>query len=246
MVKNPLIVRLDMLRAPRIVFLLSIAITLSYRGNAQGFSYSRDFPELQRRSLDKTDRLYYPTLLSRFQANDTTLADSEVLALLIGYTKDAHYLPYEDTDISGRIFRLNATKEFHSALALADSFLASNPVDQGALIEKAYALHKLGKDTDANRFLFQFRAIMKAMKYSGDGRSAEGAIFALGPVDGQNFILKGLGAQLGSMGSGYDKDHHFLDILEAISKDGEDTTTYFFNIDHATLEFREQLKQIRK
>lgn len=232
---------------PSWIFLFVQVVAILFQtATAQEFSYTRDFPLLQKKSLDPTDRLYYPKLLQRFQANDTTLTDREVLALLVGFTNDKHYDPYADMRISGRVFRLNADGKYGEALALADSFLTTHPVDQETLIEKSYALHKLGNEAEASHCLFRFRAIMKAMDHTGDGRSAAKAIFALGPVDGQNYIYKFLGWNVGRMGSGYDKGRHFLDILDAVSEDAKDTVTYYFNIDHAMSGFRKQLKGLHK
>jgi hypothetical protein len=223
-----------------------ICLLLENNAMAQPFSYSRDFPILQKRSLDQTDSLYFPRLLQRFQANDTTLADGEVLALLVGFTNDPHYNPYEDLDISRRVRRLNAQEDYKAGLALADSFLLTHPVDQLTLYEKAFALYELGKEPVKSKYLDQYIAIMSAMESTGDGRSPATAIFALGPADGQDYIHKHLGRQLGRMGSGYDKDHHFLDILDGISEDGKDTVTYYFNIDHAMAGFRKQLQDAKK
>jgi hypothetical protein len=230
----------------RFALIVTIFALLAVNATAQEFSYSRDFPVLQKRSLDAADQLYFPKLLGRFHANDTTLTNSEVLALLIGFTNDPHYDPYGDVDISTRVFRLNAAGAYEAALTLADSFLVTHPVDQQTLIEKAYALYKLREETESRRFLFRFRAIMKAMDHSGNGRSLATAIFALGPIDGQNYIHKFLGWHVGRMGSGYDKEHHFIDILDAVSKENKDTLTYYFNVDHAMAGFRMQLDDAKK
>ncbi len=235
-----------MLAGIRLAFIVTAFGLLAANATAQEFSYSRDFPLLQKRSLDTADQFFYPKLLQRFQADDTTLTDREVLALLVGFTNDPHYNPYEDLDISRRVRRLNAQENYTAGLALADSFLLTHPVDQLTLYEKAFALYELGKEPVKSKYLDQYIAIMSAMDYTGDGRLPATAIFALGPADGQDYIHKHLGLQLGRMGSGYDKDHHFLDILDGISEDKKDTVTYYFNVDHAMAGFRKQLQDAKK
>ncbi len=69
------------------------------------------------------------------------------------------------------------------------------------------------------------------MDFSGDGK--EQPIFALGPGDGQNYIQKYLGAKIGTMGSGSDKNGYFIDILEAEYKNGTSESLHFI-IQHAT------------
>ena len=75
------------------------------------------------------------------------------------------------------------------------------------------------------------------MASTGDGLTPETAIFALGPVDGQNFIYKYTRSGIGLMGSGKDKDGNFLDILTAVKTNkttGEKmSTTMYFNVQHA-------------
>ena len=57
--------------------------------------------------------------------------------------------------------------------------------------------------------------------------------FALGPADGQDFIYKADGAEIGTMGSGRDKDGNFIDILEA-KFEGDKKMNLYFIIQHAT------------
>jgi hypothetical protein len=71
------------------------------------------------------------------------------------------------------------------------------------------------------------------MNFSGNGKSKETPIYSLGPADGQDYIYKYLGATIGSMGSGYDNNGNFIDILEAKFSDGK-AVTYYFIIQHAT------------
>ena len=77
------------------------------------------------------------------------------------------------------------------------------------------------------------------MNFSGDGKTAETATFALGPADGQDFIYKFVGsriggAKIGTMGSGRDDSGNFLDILEVVLKDGTSPYKLYFIIQHAT------------
>lgn len=90
------------------------------------------------------------------------------------------------------------------------------------------------------------------MYFSGNGKSPETPTFSLGPADGQDYIRKFLGASIGAMGSGTDKDGNFLDILEAKPKGEEQGVRLYFIIQHATarmfegIEFKEEIKQLEK
>jgi hypothetical protein len=197
------------------------------------FNYKDDFKKILAKTKEKNDNLSYDKLLNRFNSNDTTLSDFEVLALLIGFTDKPDYKPYEDIDTEGEIYKLNGEKKYNTALELGQKFIKTHPLSVKTLFEIAYSFHKLDKEDSANSYLYRGKAIFKAMYFSGDGKSKETPTFALGPADGQDYIYKFVGARIGTMGSGRDNNGNFLDILEAIFQNDQSITLYFI-IQHAT------------
>jgi|ERR1043165_4484836 hypothetical protein len=197
------------------------------------FNYKRDFANILTRTKSSNDVLSYKKLLTRFSACDTTLTDFDVLALLIGFTAKPAYNPYGTLDEEGAIYNLNGEGKFQEALERGLKFLKTHPVAEKTLIEVSYAYHKLGKEDLADNYMWQGDKIFKAMHFSGEGTGVEHPTFALGPTDGQDYIHKFVRADIGTMGSGSDKDGNFVDILEAKFKDGK-TLTFYFVIEHAT------------
>lgn len=197
------------------------------------FNYQIDFKNILEKTQDMDNSLFYDKLLSRFSVNDTTLTDQEVLALLIGYTAKPEYKPYSDISTERYIYKLNDEQKFKEALDEGIKFLKTHPVSVKALFEIAYSYHKLGADDSAQYYAYKGRRIFEAMFYSGDGMTPETPTFALGPADGQDYILKYVGAEIGTMGSGSDKNGNFLDILQAKFDNGQIVTLYFI-IQHAT------------
>ncbi|MDP3555793.1 MAG: DUF4919 domain-containing protein [Bacteroidota bacterium] len=195
------------------------------------FNYKDDYKKVLAKTKDQNNNLSYDKLLKRFSANDTTLTDFEVLGLLIGFTDKPEFKPYTDLNKEREIYKLNGEDKFQAALDSANIFLKKHPLSQQAIIEISYSYYKLNNKDSSDFYMYQFRRIMKAMDFSGDGK--EIPIFALGPADGQNYIRKYLSAKVGSMGSGSDKNGNFLDILEAKYKDGTSESLYFI-IQHAT------------
>jgi Domain of unknown function (DUF4919) len=61
----------------------------------ESFDYDKDFKVLLELSKDSVDRLFYPRLLERFNKNDSTLTDREVVALMIGFADNVNYKPYQ-------------------------------------------------------------------------------------------------------------------------------------------------------
>jgi hypothetical protein len=197
------------------------------------FSYKDDFKKVLSKTKDQNDNLYYSKLLKRFSANDSTLTDFEVLALLIGFTDKTEYKPYDDLTTEREIYKLNGEKKYQEGLDKANEFLKTHPLSVKALFEKSYSFYKLGQMDSTQYYLDQGQRIFKAMYFSGNGITKETPTFALGPADGQDYINKFVGADIGTMGSGRDKNGNFLDILGAKFEDGQTVTLYFI-IQHAT------------
>lgn len=215
------------------LFALSILIISLKSFGQTTFSYKDDFKKVLAKTKDQNDSLFYDKLLNRFTANDTTLTDFEVLALLIGFTGKPEYKPYQDLDIEREIYKLNGEKKYQEGLDSANKFLKTHPLSVKTLFEKSYSFHKLEQKDSAQYYLYQGRRIFKAMYFSGDGKTPENPSFALGPADGQDYIRKFVGGKIGIMGSGRDKSGNFLDILEAKFDDGQ-TIKLYFVIQHAT------------
>ncbi|HKR03639.1 MAG TPA: DUF4919 domain-containing protein [Bacteroidia bacterium] len=210
--------------------LLILTMTALTAFGQKSFHYNKDFKKILEKTKDANDDLSYDKLLKRFNTNDTTLTDYEVLSLLIGFTNQPAFKPYKDLKTERAIKSLNSEKKYQEALDTANLFLINHPVSQQAIIEKSFALDKLGQEDSARYYLYRFRKIMQAMAFSGKDKEP---YFALGPADGQNFIIKTMSASIGVMGSGSDKHGNFLDILEAKFKDGTSQNIYFI-IQHAT------------
>lgn len=195
------------------------------------FNYKRDYKLILEQTKDSTSRLAYDVLLARFKANDTTMTDYEVLALLIGFTAKEDFKPYGDLGNETAIYSLNEKRKYRNALDTASAFLEKHPLSQQAIIEKSYSFEQLGYDDSSKHYRYQFTRIMKAMEFSGDGRKKP--MFALGPADGQNYITIYLGQEIGIMGSGSDADGNFMDMLDVHPSDGAPSYTLKFIIQHA-------------
>lgn len=221
-----------MIRKIKTIGLLLFIITGQIAIGQTFFNYKDDFKKVLAKTKDQNNYLFYEKLLHRFKANDPTLTDFEVLALLIGFTDKPEFKPYSDLNKERDIYKLNGEGKFQEALDSANVFLIEHPLSQQALIEKSYSFYKLNNQDSANYYMHQFRRIMQAMDFSGDG--IKKPIFALGPADGQNYIEKYLSSKIGTMGSGHDKNGYFLDILQVIPNNGSTPYNLYFIIQHAT------------
>ena len=195
------------------------------------FDYHRDFEAMLAQSKDSKSKRYYPDLLKRFNKNDKTLSNSEVLALLIGYTASEHYRPYQTIEDERRILELVQQQKYEEGLAACNQLLKLNPVNLTALMEKGFIYWKLNLDSlDFHRD--RHFKVLSAITSSGDG-SFEKPYFVLSPIDGQVLIRHAWGGTIRTMASGNDKRGYFLDMLE-FQKEGQEPKMLHFNIAHAT------------
>lgn len=206
-----------------------LVLLLSFSAQGQQFNYHRDFKQLLALSQDSNSRLYYPHLLRRFQQNDSTLTDAELLALQIGHTAHQNYYPYKTLAEERHIRQLIQVEKYEEALTACNKLLQKNPLNLTALIEKSIASRQLGYSPGVS--LHQYLKLVSAILSSGDG-SAEQPFFVLSPIDGQTLIKQVLGGTIGSMGSTTDPNDYYLDMLEFI-KEGKEPVMLYFNIAHA-------------
>ncbi len=178
-----------------------------------------------------TSDYYFPTLLDRFNKNDITLTDMEVLALQIGFTANPNYKPYQTILTEQEIKNLIEQKKYQEALVICDELLKTNPVNFTALKEKSFVYTKLDKDS-LQFHKEKFMKILFSVLASGEGTS-DNPYFVLSPIDGQTLITYILGGSIGSMGSVVDSNGFFIDKFEITGK-GKEPVTLYFNINHAT------------
>ena len=222
----------DTFKKNRIILFVSMIFFIATANSTfgQNFNYHSDFKELLENSKDKKSDFFYPKLLERFNKNDSTLTNKEMIALQIGFTDNKNYKPYSIIDKEREILSLIKEKKYDEAITKSNKLLETNPLNFTALMEKGFAYMKLNKpDTPFHKE--RTMKIIRSIKWSGDG-SIDNPYFILSPIDGQTLIKYVFGASIGKMGSGRDKNNYFLDMLDM--KDEENTTTLYFNINHAT------------
>ena len=208
------------------------------------FLYKKDFKAWVDSSQDITSALYYPVLLTRFLANDSSLSNAEVLNLMIGFTENPKYKPLEDMEIEGEIFEMTKAGRLEDALAKSLPYLKTHPLSLLVLRETSYAYGKLSRyyennqifDTailymdSSNYYMSLNDRIMEAMIYSGKGRTPDAPIFALGLADGEHFIPN-VGYKIEEKDTEWNRNGDFLEKIKAA--DNLTAKTFYFVIQHA-------------
>jgi hypothetical protein len=96
------------------ITVLSILITCFVFGQDKiDFDFTKDYDSILKLSKEKTSKLFYNSLLERFQKADSTLTNYELVALQIGYTDNPKYYPYQDIRLEREIWSLNEKKKMN-------------------------------------------------------------------------------------------------------------------------------------
>lgn len=195
------------------------------------FVYKRDFKPFLEQSQDRQSPLYYQKLLIRFLDRDTSLSNMEMLALMIGYTEDPHYKPFEDMEPEKEVFDLNEEGNYDDAVAKGKKYLQDHPLSLRVNKETSYAYFQKQMQDSADYYMDLVEKIMNAMIYSGAGKKPESPIFSLGLADGEYFIPN-IGMKVLNKDTDWNGENLFLEIIDA-SKSGDDHIFYYFVIQHA-------------
>lgn len=195
------------------------------------FDYARDFKVILEKTKDRTNDLYYHKLLPKFLNEDSTITKAETLALMIGFTEDPHYKPWEDMQTEKDIFDLNDSADYQGSLDASKIYLQTHPLSLRVLKERSYSYHQLKMTDSADYFMDLVGKVMDAMIYSGKGRKPENPIFSLGLSDGEYFIPN-VGMTVAGKTTEWNKYNHFLEIIDAMDDMGVHKNFYFV-IQHA-------------
>ncbi|MEO5984386.1 MAG: DUF4919 domain-containing protein [Ferruginibacter sp.] len=215
-----------------IIFLIGCLTLLSVSSYSQQlFNYKRDFSVILENTKDKSNNLFYDSLLTRFKRNENSLSKYETLALLIAFTGDNFYDPYNDMETEKEIYNVNEAGDYETALIQSKEYLQKHPVSLRILKEVSYSYHQLGKRDSAKYYMDLVHQIMSAMIYSGKGKSPENPIFSLALNDGEQFIPNA-GMTILNKSTATGKDKLFMEIIKARTEEGADINFYFV-IQHA-------------
>lgn len=182
--------------------LMTLAVLVGSTCFAQNDEYLvPDYKRIEKAVSKKSSDFYYPRLMERYLAGDTTLGIEEKHHLYYGFVFDDRYAPYASSDHKAA---LNEVLEKDSLdridylriEELTDSALIENPFDFRSLNYQLYALDKLGTDEKFNVRLMQYITISDALMASGDGKSIETAFYVT-HVSHEYDLLRIIGLRFG-------------------------------------------------
>ncbi len=131
--------------------------------------------QVKRAVTDPSQPSYYPKLLARFTAFDTTLTQTDYRNLYYGFVFQPAYQGYMDHQ-KAAVRKQLAAHNYVRAATICDSVLATIPISLNANYLKGYALYANDKTSPQFRqYLNRYRGLRDAILSSGNGLSCETA-----------------------------------------------------------------------
>jgi tetratricopeptide (TPR) repeat protein len=147
-----------------------------------------DFDSVRTETSKAGSRYYFPNLLSRFQAADTTLTRQDYSYLYYGQVFTAQYAPYgggKQDDFRA----LYNKQQYAEAIPLGEKLLAAAPLDLNMLFKLLVCYHMLGDRAHAKQYARRYYSLLNAIVNSGDGQSTATA-YVVAVVHDEYEVLK--------------------------------------------------------
>jgi len=150
-----------------------------------GYTYAQplefenpDYEEIKKEIHDSTSALYYPAIMARMLALDTTLTINDYRHLYYGYIFQPQYKPYWTSDDEKKLLKYYRSekieeKDYDDIQQLANHSINEFPFDLRQLNYLAYIYHLKGDEAMAKKISYRFHAIVEAILSTGDGRKCE-------------------------------------------------------------------------
>jgi hypothetical protein len=179
--------------------LLGLQITLA-TGQKKPFE-KPDYAKIEKSIAVENAQFYYPELLKKYVAGDSSLTLEEKRHLYYGYIFQPGYSPYDQSNFADSV-RARLRKKPLSKTNLADvvifcdSALKENPFDLVSLNYLLYCTEELGDDAAFQGGLNRMKCIVDAIMSSGDGKTKSNAFFVINTAD-EYSLLDILGFEYG-------------------------------------------------
>ncbi len=184
-----------------------------------------NFDEIYKNISTPSSAYFYPTLLARYEKNDTTLTTNQYKHLYYGFTRQPTYLPYEKDEKQKEFNQLINEKAYEKAIVLGKEGLKRTPFNMNYIFGLYYAYENLQKTAEARRWLFKFEHLFDVLQQSGNGKTPATAFVVIAVGDEQIYLeTLGLRTQSRDVISGCDKV-----VLQEPTEAG--TKELYFNIE---------------
>jgi Domain of unknown function (DUF4919) len=128
---------------------------------------STKFDSLKLLTTQPGDKYHYQALLSRFLADDKSLTPPEMYMLIVGYSAQTTYNPFNYNEISA--MKMLAGYNIDSAIRKGEQITEANPLNPSLNKEMMYYYRKKNEVVKAEIYLNRVKQFFNGVLYSGDG-----------------------------------------------------------------------------
>ena len=174
---------------------------------------------------------YYPTLVAKYNSNDTTMTIDEYSYYYLGYTFQEDYNPYRKSEYAHQIDHLYkqnkelSVAEYENLVLFAKQTLNDDPFDLRQINILIYALKGLNRHNDAKVWQYRLDHLIDAILATGDGKTPETAWHVIYPTH-EYIILNCLGMK----GVEFVFVEPYYDYIEA-EKNALKIEGFYFNVE---------------
>lgn len=227
-----------MKRLLSILLFLTLCATLSAQEIA-----APDYKAIRTQIQNAKGPNYYPTLMRRYLANDTTLSMEQYRALYYGFTLQEDFVPYQSQrkellDVRHRLTASKGSpKVCPEAVQVSMSALDDNPFDLVAISTLSFAYLQLKDTVSYHLWNDKQNSLLDAILSSGDGETPESAIYVTN-IEHEYEVLNRLGLRV-------EKDSLCNEQMEYIrvKENAEDIPGIYFNFGACRSVYRKRYEQ---
>lgn len=211
------------------IFLLFCMLFVSISLIAQTEEEAPDYAKIRRDIQNRDSELYYPKLMRRFLANDTTLMLEDYRTLYYGFPMQEDYDPYRVSPYTLKLKEFTTTDSI--SLGACDSIIkyglkavADFPFDTRSMNMLIYGYKCKKNEPQRQLWTIKLKGIIDAIISSGDGETEESAFHVIYPAHEYDIINRfGLSATNSIL------IPPSLDYIE-VEENNFNIKGYFFNI----------------
>ena len=191
-------------RLPLLTALLLPMLALLRPADAQAQEFAEpDYQQIAQTTGNSKSPNYYPALVSRYLANDTTLSLENYRNLYYGFALQEDFVPYQDEkqallDIRRKMAESGASKDVcPEAIRISRTILNDNPFNLLAISTVAIASLQIGDTASFQLWQQKQQGLLDAILSSGDGADPASAFHVIS-VEHEYEVLSRLGLEVDS------------------------------------------------
>ena len=192
-------------------------------------------PDMERIMAEVNDArspYYYPTLVAKYNSNDTTMTLDEYRYYYLGYVFQEDYNPYRRSEFAHQIDHLYkqgrklSVAEYENLIKFAQQTLNDDPFDLRQINILIYALKGVNRHKEAAVWQYRLDSLIDAILSTGDGMTPETAWYVIYPTH-EYIVLNCLGMK----GSEFVFVAPCYDYIE-IEDNNRRIEGFYFNVEH--------------